>query len=57
MEILKDVLVIVIYGINGVNGVILIIIKCGIFGKLIICYNGYFGVEDFFYKLDFCDGV
>lgn len=34
--ILKDVFVLVVYGVRGVNGVILIIIKKGQEGKLVI---------------------
>ena len=35
---------------------ILITTKRGTSGKPTIRYNGYFGVEDFSHKLDFCDG-
>lgn len=31
--------------------------KRGTSGKPTIRYNGYFGVEDFSHKLDFCDGA
>ena len=56
MEILKDASATAIYGTNGANGVILITTKRGTSGKPTIRYNGYFGVEDFSHKLDFCDG-
>ena len=57
MEILKDASATAIYGTNGANGVILITTKRGTSGKPTIRYNGYFGVEDFSHKLDFCDGA
>ena len=57
MEILKDASATAIYGTNGANGVILITTKHGKDGKPTISYNGYFGVEDFAKKLDFCNGA
>lgn len=56
IEILKDASATAIYGTNGANGVILITTKKGKEGKPKIAYNGYFGVEDFAKKLEFCDG-
>lgn len=41
--ILKDVVVLVIYGVCVVNGVIFIIIKKGIKGCIIVLYDGYVG--------------
>lgn len=58
--VLKDVVVIVIYGVEGVNGVVLVIIKCGcvekvkIFFKieyiilLFICFFEFVGFVDYF---------
>lgn len=43
MEVLKDVLVVVIYGICVFNGVILIIIKKGMVGKINISFNVFVG--------------
>lgn len=45
MEVLKDVVVIVIYGFCGVNGVVIIIIKWGIESWIIVVYDGYYGVS------------
>lgn len=57
MEILKDASATAIYGTNGANGVILITTKHGKKGAPTIKYSGYFGIEDFTNKLDFCDGA
>ena len=57
MEVLKDASATAIYGSRAANGVILITTKRGTSGKPTIRYNGYFGVEDFSHKLDFCDGA
>ena len=56
MEILKDASATAIYGMNGANGVILITTKHGTSGAPRISYNGYFGIEDFTNKLNFCNG-
>lgn len=42
IEVFKDVFVIVIYGVCVVNGVVLIIIKCGEEGIFKIFYNVYY---------------
>ena len=56
IDVMKDASATAIYGARGSNGVILITTKRGTSGKPTIRYNGYFGVEDFSHKLDFCDG-
>ena len=56
VEILKDASATAIYGTNGANGVLLITTKSGIEGKPKVTYNGYFGVETFSKKLNFCNG-
>lgn len=56
IEILKDVFVIVIYGLCGVNGVVLIIIKCGVKGKDNISFSVNFGILKVVKKLDMLDG-
>lgn len=56
VEILKDASATAIYGTNGANGVILVTTKQGVLGKPKVTYNGYFGVETFAHKLEFCDG-
>ncbi len=57
IEILKDASATAIYGTNGANGVILVTTKHGKDGQPKITYNGYFGMEYFSNKLEFCDGA
>lgn len=47
IEVLKDVFIIVIYGFCVVNGVVLIIIKCGFQGKMKVDFNVFYGFNEF----------
>lgn len=51
-EILKDASATAIYGSRGANGVILITTKKGKEGRSIISFNGYWGVQNRWRKLD-----
>lgn len=44
--VLKDVVLVVIYGFKVVNGVVLIIIKCGKIGQIKIFYSGYLSFQN-----------
>lgn len=46
INILKDVVVVFIYGFLGVNGVVLIIIKKGLVGEVCISFNLFIGFVD-----------
>lgn len=52
MEILKDAAASSIYGARGANGVVLITTKKGKSGKMQISYDGYYGVQNPWRKLD-----
>lgn len=60
VEVFKDVVVIVVYGFCGVNGVIIVIIKFGKGGKGIFDFNVNYGVIDVvcgFNEIGFVDGL
>ena len=52
LEVLKDASATAIYGSRGSNGVVIITTKKGKQGKLKLAYNGYYGVQQVYKKLD-----
>jgi TonB-linked SusC/RagA family outer membrane protein len=52
VEVLKDASATAIYGSRGANGVVLITTKKGKAGKVVVDYDGYFGMQTLRKKLD-----
>ncbi|ARS36191.1 SusC/RagA family TonB-linked outer membrane protein [Pontibacter actiniarum] len=52
IEVLKDAASAAIYGTRAANGVILVTTKRGTSGKMQVSYNGYYGVQEPWRKLD-----
>jgi TonB-linked SusC/RagA family outer membrane protein len=57
IEVLKDGASSAIYGVSAARGVILVTTKKGKRGKLILSYNGFFGVSNAARKLDLLDAT
>jgi TonB-linked SusC/RagA family outer membrane protein len=51
IDVLKDAAATAIYGARGANGVIIITTKSGKIGRLIVSYNGFYGVKSLAKKL------
>lgn len=52
IDVLKDVFIMVIYGVKGGNGVVVVIIKLVKVGKIQVSFNVYLFISYLFKKLD-----
>jgi TonB-linked SusC/RagA family outer membrane protein len=56
VDVLKDAASAAIYGARAANGVVLVTTKKGTPGKITIAYDGYYGVQNPYKKLDLLNG-